>query len=130
MTHGNRLPISVNKISEVPPYRSTPILSDEDFTPHNIPIREILYQVRNSRIIAPLPPIRSQFHWRDRSKYCAHHGDHGHDMDECNDLKFEIERVVKNRHLQEHILREADQFRRNEKKPVVGEGPSQITYRT
>ncbi|KAJ9183224.1 hypothetical protein P3X46_007113 [Hevea brasiliensis] len=36
---------------------------------------------------------------RDRSKYCHFHDDHGHTIDECRQLKDEIKRLIRDRHL-------------------------------
>ncbi|XP_077232447.1 uncharacterized protein LOC143869775 [Tasmannia lanceolata] len=41
---------------------------------------------------------------RNASKYCRHHGDHGHTTDECYNLKNEIERLVELGHVDKYLL--------------------------
>ncbi|KAL3506502.1 hypothetical protein ACH5RR_031884 [Cinchona calisaya] len=41
------------------------------------------------------------------------HGDHGHNIEECNDLKFGIEQAIEDGFLQKYIFMVVDQFKQN-----------------
>lgn len=40
---------------------------------------------------------------RNKDKYCDYHEDHGHDTDDCKDLKREIELCIQNGHLKQFV---------------------------
>ena len=43
---------------------------------------------------------------RNKSKYCRFHRDHGHDMDECYNLKQQIENLIKQGKLRHFVGRD------------------------
>ena len=43
---------------------------------------------------------------RNRNKYCRFHRDHGHDMDECFDLKQQIENLIRQGKLRNFLERD------------------------
>ena len=43
---------------------------------------------------------------RNKSKYCRFHKDHGHDTDECYDLKQQIENLIKQGKLRHFVERD------------------------
>ena len=45
-------------------------------------------------------------HRRDRTRYCEFHSDHGHDTNDCVDLRKEIEACIRNGRLS-HLARGA-----------------------
>ncbi|GAV65368.1 LOW QUALITY PROTEIN: hypothetical protein CFOL_v3_08883, partial [Cephalotus follicularis] len=56
--------------------------------------------------------LRSPAKRRDVEKYCRYHRDHGHDTEECKQLKNQIEDLIRRGHLRKYVDREAPQGRR------------------
>ncbi|XP_060968457.1 uncharacterized protein LOC133036008 [Cannabis sativa] len=57
-------------------------------------------------------PMKKDSSKRDMTKFCRFHGDYGHDTNECNNLKREIEFLIRknNLHVQKYV--KADQNQR------------------
>ena len=63
-----------------------------NYTSLNAPRFEILMEIMDQ-----LPPARRMYTplaRRNRNKHCRYHRDHGHNTDECLQLKDEIERLI------------------------------------
>jgi hypothetical protein len=76
----------------------------ENFTLLNTPLSEILMQVRSEGHLrkAP-PPLRTPPEKRDKRKYCDYHCDHGHNTDECQQLRLAIEDLIQMGHLEKYV---------------------------
>ncbi|GAV71982.1 hypothetical protein CFOL_v3_15471, partial [Cephalotus follicularis] len=72
--------------------------------------------------------LRSPAEARDVEKYCRYHRDHGHDTEECRQLKNQIEDLIRKGHLRKYVDREAPRRRgeqRREEAPHREEEPQQ-----
>ncbi|GAV61744.1 LOW QUALITY PROTEIN: hypothetical protein CFOL_v3_05270, partial [Cephalotus follicularis] len=49
-------------------------------------------------------------------KYCRYHRDHGHDTEECKQLKNQIEDLIRKGHLRKYVERNAPQGRREQRR--------------
>ncbi|GJX97851.1 hypothetical protein Tco_0353649 [Tanacetum coccineum] len=57
---------------------------------------EIFATAEDKSILRPPPKMFTPANKRDRTKYCEFHEDHGHDTNDCIDLRKEIETCVRN----------------------------------
>ncbi|GAV58707.1 hypothetical protein CFOL_v3_02240, partial [Cephalotus follicularis] len=60
--------------------------------------------------------LRSPAERRDVEKYCRYHRDHGHDTEECRQLKNQIEDLIRRGHLCKYVDRDAPQGRREQRR--------------
>ncbi|XP_057950385.1 uncharacterized protein LOC131145276 [Malania oleifera] len=76
------------------------------YTPLNISCSKLLMQIRKKDYISWPDPMRTALHKWDISKFCAFHRDHGHETEECIQLKKEIEVLIRRGHLSKFLKRE------------------------
>ncbi|GAV88104.1 hypothetical protein CFOL_v3_31527 [Cephalotus follicularis] len=60
--------------------------------------------------------MRSPAEKRNTEKYCCYHHDHGHDTEECRQLKNQIEDLIRKGHLSKYVHRDAPQGRREQRR--------------
>ncbi|GAV92751.1 hypothetical protein CFOL_v3_36129, partial [Cephalotus follicularis] len=60
--------------------------------------------------------LRTPAENRNVEKYCQYHRDHGHDTEECRQLKNQIEDLIRKGHLRKYVDRDAPQGRREQRR--------------
>ena len=60
------------------------------FTPLVMPVDKILTQIKDEHYLKWPRPLHSSPNVRDKNKYCRFHKDHGHNTEDCRDLKEQI----------------------------------------
>ncbi|XP_030963635.1 uncharacterized protein LOC115984764 [Quercus lobata] len=61
-------------------------------------------------------PLHSSPNVRDKNKYCRFHKDHGHNTEDCKDLKEQIEELIRKGKLQKYVKKgEYSKFRNDNK---------------
>ena len=74
-----------------------------NFTPLVMPIDQILMQIKDDHHLRWLEPLNGSPNARNKKKYCRFHRNHGHYIDECRDLKEQIEELIQNVRLQKFV---------------------------
>ena len=58
-----------------------------NFTPLNVPLDQVLMQIKDEGTLTFPEKLKSDPTKRSRNKYCCFHRDHGHDTADCYDFK-------------------------------------------
>ena len=66
-------------------------------------------EVNDQEYFSEPPKIWIPIEWRDKRKYCHFHRDYGHNTDECQTLKNEIEPLIHRENLSHYVTKKADQ---------------------
>ena len=73
------------------------------FTPLVMPVDQILTEIKDEPSLKWLRPLHSSPSLRDERKYYRFHKDHGHYIEDCRDLKKQIEELIRNGKLQQYV---------------------------
>ena len=65
------------------------------FTPLVMPFDKILTRIKDEHYLKWLRPLHSSPNIRDKNKYSWFHKDHGHYIEDCWDLKEQIEELIR-----------------------------------
>ncbi|XP_050242153.1 uncharacterized protein LOC126691124 [Quercus robur] len=71
-----------------------PPVRNQQYTPLNAPLEQVLMQIKDDPSLKWPEKMKGDPNKRNRNKYCRFHRDHGHDTDECFDLKQQIENLI------------------------------------
>ncbi|XP_050259099.1 uncharacterized protein LOC126704109 [Quercus robur] len=86
------------------------------FTPLVIPVDKILTQIKDEDYLKWLRPLHSSPNVHDKNKYCRFHKNHGHNTEDCRDLKEKIKELIRKGKLQKYVKKgEYSKFRDNNK---------------
>ena len=75
------------------------------FTPLVMLIDKILMRIKDEHYLKWPRPLHSSPHIRDKNKYCHFHKDHGHYIEDCRDLKEQIEELIQKGKLHKYVKR-------------------------
>ena len=67
--------------------KAGPSAQNQQYTPLNTPLEQVLMQIKDDPSLKWPEKMKGDPNKRNRNKYCRFHRDHGHDTDECFDLK-------------------------------------------
>ncbi|RWW41125.1 hypothetical protein BHE74_00053408, partial [Ensete ventricosum] len=77
-------------------------------TPLNSMRTEIFLQIRGKGLVAPPNRIKTRPEERDRGRYYRFHCEYDHDTEECQDLKNQIEDLIRQGHLDYYVQKRGD----------------------
>ena len=86
--------------------RSSPRWSPIRFTLLNTPRAEILATIENEDYLKKPRPMKTPADKRSKDKYCRFHRDHGHDTEECHQLKEEIQELINRGFLRRFVVKD------------------------
>ena len=78
----------------------------QHYTPLNVPLDQVLMQIKDDPSLKWAEKMKEDPNKCNTNKYCCFHRDHGHDTDECNDLKQQIENLIRQEKLRNFLRRD------------------------
>ncbi|XP_058080738.1 uncharacterized protein LOC131228918 [Magnolia sinica] len=89
------------------------------YTPLNKPQEQVLLEIKGERFVYWQNKLRGNPNQQSKDKYCHYHRDHGHNTSDCYHLKEEIERLIREGRLREHVERtETTDERQGDNRPM------------
>ncbi|GFY90877.1 hypothetical protein Acr_07g0010730 [Actinidia rufa] len=89
---------SNNRRPRTPPRRLEFILP-----PLNAPVAQVLSKIKHEEFVKWPEKIKTDPRKRNRSKYCEFHWDHGHNTEDCFQLKEQIADLIKRGYLRKYV---------------------------
>ena len=75
--------------------KAGPSARNQQYTPLNVPLEQVLMQIKDDPSLKWPEKMKGDPNKHNRNKYSRFHRDHGHDTDECFDLKQQIENLIR-----------------------------------
>ena len=75
--------------------KTGPLARNQNYTSLNAPLNQVFMQIKDDPSLKWPEKMKGDHNKRNKNKYCRFHRDHGHDMDECYDLKQQIENLIR-----------------------------------
>ncbi|XP_030931044.1 uncharacterized protein LOC115956922 [Quercus lobata] len=72
-----------------------PLGRSQNYMPLNAPLDQVLMQIKDDPSLKWPEKMKGDPNKRNKNKYYRFHRDHGHDTDECYDLKQQIENLIR-----------------------------------
>ena len=72
-----------------------PLARNQQYTPLDVPLEQVLMQIKDDPSLKWPEKMKEDPNKRNRNKYCRFHRDHGHDTDQCFDLKQQVENLIR-----------------------------------
>ena len=86
------------------------------FTPLIMPVNKILTQIKDEHYLKWPRPLHSSPNVHDKNKYYRFHKDHGHNTEDCRDLKELVEELIQKGKLQKYVKKnEYSKFKNDNK---------------
>ncbi|XP_017237355.1 uncharacterized protein LOC108210538 [Daucus carota subsp. sativus] len=76
------------------------------FTVFSMPREDILKEIRNKPFFSPPPPMWTTPEKRNSSEHCGYHETHGHSTESCKSLKYFLERLLRQGHINQYLPRQ------------------------
>ncbi|XP_065627830.1 uncharacterized protein LOC136066831 [Quercus suber] len=86
--------------------KAGPSTWNQQYTPLHILLEQVLMHIKDDLSLKWPEKLKGDPNKRNRNKYCCFHRDHGHDIDECFDLKQQIENLIRQRKLRNFLGRD------------------------
>nr|XP_023896294.1 uncharacterized protein LOC112008189 [Quercus suber] len=86
--------------------KAGPSVQNQQYMPLNIPLEQVLMQIKDDHSLKWPEKMKGDLNKRNRNNYCRFHRDHGHDTDECFDLKQQIENLIRQGKLRSFLGRD------------------------
>ncbi|XP_065620673.1 uncharacterized protein LOC136063755 [Quercus suber] len=86
--------------------KAGPSARNQNYTPLNAPLNHVLMQIKDDPSLKWLEKMKGDPNKCNKNKYCRFYRDHGHDTDECFDLKQQIENLIRQEKLRHFVGRD------------------------
>ncbi|XP_050290000.1 uncharacterized protein LOC126728179 [Quercus robur] len=86
--------------------KTGPPARNQNYTPLNALLDQVLMQIKDDPSLKWPEKMKGDPNKRNKNKYYCFHRDHGHDTDECYDLKQQIENLIRQGKLRHFVGRD------------------------
>ncbi|XP_065616508.1 uncharacterized protein LOC136061955 [Quercus suber] len=86
--------------------KAGPSARNQNYTPLNAPFDQVLMQIKDDPSLKWPEKMKGDPNKCNKNKYCRFHRDHGHDTDDCYDLKQQIENLIRQGKLRHFVGRD------------------------